>query len=629
MYLPDDKTDLAHDLIAKLYSRPFDESLVTEAAHAVTLLIDSHYFGLYLATNDRSRPMIISNNTPEFVSAYRSVAKEDFLLESVVSDHRECVLHRIRRRVENEPDKQNFISAVQNARPISDIVYLPIKIGEVVVGHWSLARAGLNSPIYTKDQLEAFRFVGNFLNDAFQRSLLPPPLVEETAYLDYHGHFVAIGAKIREAFDEIFGFHDVPDPRSSYREPGKNFLDGYRRFLLGPFQVGMDRLTLHTRERTFFFLFKLLRPKGLPLRNDRLPYASVSLLDQPFEQDAARAIGLRALARTYSFTAQESYVLLGIFTGRTCKEIATSLGIDESVVTYCTDTIYEKTGFRSRVDLVLGLSGNGTSNSVRKALDGSREMNAQADNLEALGLLAAQVGHEINTPNHVIALNASLLESLHRKFREDRARAREDGLPEAPENDFSLGEAEPLVKAILKASGQINQVLADLRSEVRPLSPPVPVDLGLVVRQTAATYESEWREGTNRMTVATPGIPTIILGVEYRLQQLVVNLVNNALHALADRDKAVSLIVEIQGREAVLTVADEGEGMSPAMQARLGTPFFTTRADRGGSGLGWGLCKEIAKEHKGRIELESRPGAGTMVRVRFPDASAFCSEPAD
>jgi signal transduction histidine kinase len=256
--------------------------------------------------------------------------------------------------------------------------------------------------------------------------------------------------------------------------------------------------------------------------------------------------------------------------------------------------------------------------SMQKEFDRFQERNAQADRLGTLGLLTAKVGHEINTPNHVIALNASLLDSLHRQVREDRMRAREDGLREVRDEDSRLRQAQPLVNAIIKASGQINQVLSNLRSEIRPQDPPVRVDLGLVVLQTAQLYEARWRQESSRMAVRTPGAPVVILGVEFRLQQLIVNLVTNSLHSLADRDKAVFLSVETRDGQAVLIVADEGQGMTPEVQARLGTPFFTTRRAQDGTGFGWGLCQEIVKEHEGCLELESRIGAGTTVRALFP-----------
>jgi signal transduction histidine kinase len=246
----------------------------------------------------------------------------------------------------------------------------------------------------------------------------------------------------------------------------------------------------------------------------------------------------------------------------------------------------------------------------------NEELNATRDRLRTLGLLTAQVGHELNSPNHVIALNALLLETLYTNLKQERVRAREDGLDIA-DDDARLSSAFPIIKAIVKASGQIGQVLTNLRSEVRPQDSAVVLDLGLVVRQTAELYELRWREETSRMRIETPRHPILIRGVEFRLQQLLINLVTNSLHALSDREKGVTVTVE-QRDGAVLVVADEGVGMSAEVQAQLGTSFFTTRSAQQGTGFGWGLCQEIAQEHHGEIELQSREGVGTTVTVRFP-----------
>ncbi len=259
------------------------------------------------------------------------------------------------------------------------------------------------------------------------------------------------------------------------------------------------------------------------------------------------------------------------------------------------------------------------------------ELNQTRERLWSLGLLTAQVGHELNTPNHVIALNASLLDSFHRKVRETLIRAQEDGQIESPllEFDFKLSETEGLIKAITKASGQINQIVANLRFEVLPQNSPVPLDLAQVVHSTSKLYEVRWREDTDHLVVQTPFVPVYISGVEFRLQQLIVNLVSNALHALPDRSKSVTLKVAFDKNEAILSVNDEGEGMSSEVQDKLGTPLFTTRQAQQGTGFGWSLCQEIVKEHHARLEFESYLGVGTSVRIYFPCSSTAYSVPAE
>jgi DNA-binding CsgD family transcriptional regulator len=347
MYLSDDKLGLMQE----------HEALVLEVAPSVCQLTDAQYFTFVISSpNKRSGPLLITNDPPEHIPIYLSVSREDFLMDSIISNHKECVLHRLPQYRQPPRLNQHFINAVQSVRPISDIVYIPITMSDMFIGAWSAARAGLDGPQYTNGQLEVFRFVVAFLNDAFARSLLPPPLEEDTAYLDYHGHVVQVGAIIKNAFDMIFGRGLIREAKPCHDDLRKLFRDGYQRFLHGPFKIGMDRLTLHSRNRNYSFLFKLLRPHGLPLHVDGIPFASVILLDETVEQGSAQVLDWPGLSQIYSFTRRESQVILGIFKGQTNKEIAFNLGVDESTVKRHTHNIYEKSGFSSRVELVLGLN---------------------------------------------------------------------------------------------------------------------------------------------------------------------------------------------------------------------------------------------------------------------------------
>ena len=347
MYLSTEKVGLARDLITTLYARPFSEALVLEAAQSLCRIVDAHYFSLFRAPlRKRSVPLRIGNNPPEYGPAYDSVAREDFLLHHVVTTHGECVLHQTPQSDPSYPEDQNFIQTVQSARPISDHFYAPITMHRMLIGVWGLARAGLKSPIYTENDLDVIRFITGFLSDAFTRSLVPPPVEEDAAYLDYQGHIVQSGVKIQETFDTLFGPDDL----------GTVFKDSYRNFLHGPFKVGMDRVTLHAQNATYSFLFTLLRPGGIPFRLEGIPYASVRLLDLAALERVSHVLDWPALSGIYSLTTREDQVLAGIFKGHSNKMIAYRLGIDEGTVKYYTYKIFEKTGLHSRTELVLNLS---------------------------------------------------------------------------------------------------------------------------------------------------------------------------------------------------------------------------------------------------------------------------------
>jgi DNA-binding CsgD family transcriptional regulator len=344
------------ELIRRLYGLPFSNALVHDAARTIGQVSNVQYFSLFLFANDgKSKKLVITNNPSDYIPVYFSVARKDFLMESLITTGREVVLRRMPDY--DQSGHQGFIRVVQNARPISDVFYLPVKSKGVVDGFWSLARAGLKSPGFTDSDLELFRFMTAFLNDAFLRSLATPPLEEDVAHLDFQGHVLDAGARIKEAFDQLFGHGRASIPWKEQSAEYDAFLKQYRLFLHGPFRVGMDRLTIANERGRYSFLFTVIRRDGMAPLYDRLPHASVRLLDSPSKPVPKDSFDVATAARQYGLTTRECDVVRGIYQAKSNKEIAFSLGIDESTVKRHTHNIYEKTGLRSRVELVQELSG--------------------------------------------------------------------------------------------------------------------------------------------------------------------------------------------------------------------------------------------------------------------------------
>jgi signal transduction histidine kinase len=116
-----------------------------------------------------------------------------------------------------------------------------------------------------------------------------------------------------------------------------------------------------------------------------------------------------------------------------------------------------------------------------------------------------------------------------------------------------------------------------------------------------------------------PGLPRLRSGSDL-LVRVLANLVDNALHASAASDVVSVIVIEESGR-LCFEVSDRGCGMDAAVAARAFEPFFTTRSERGGSGLGLAVCRDLVRGLGGTIELDSAPGAGTRVRVTLPLAA--------
>ncbi|HEO70628.1 MAG TPA: HAMP domain-containing histidine kinase, partial [Candidatus Hydrogenedentes bacterium] len=105
-----------------------------------------------------------------------------------------------------------------------------------------------------------------------------------------------------------------------------------------------------------------------------------------------------------------------------------------------------------------------------------------------------------------------------------------------------------------------------------------------------------------------------------RLEQVVINLVQNACQALPDPEAAITLSTRYDAEEnaVVLEVADEGCGIPSESLPHVTDPFFTTKRASGGTGLGLSIASSIVMEHGGRMTFDSAPGKGTRVSVTLP-----------
>jgi len=364
MYVNREQQKVLHKIVKRLYAAPLTESLIREICKYACELVDAQYFHF----DSLADPIFVSNSPPDFINAIMSIRNDDFMLRYVMSTHRECGGRRYYiTQLQDEKWAVDFMSVVQETRPISDNIYFPVDVNGFVIGTWGLACAGPgpNGRAYTENQFEMLRFISSFINDAFQRSFIPPPLVDEIAYLDYQGNVIGQGPIIKEAFDRLFGKDLILTETPCHDDLRTVFRRNYAAFIGGTFTVGMDRFELCSEDVRYSFLFSLLNPEGLPLHVKGIPIASVQLLSREAIKEIGQVVERRRITRIYSLTKKEEDVALEILKGKMNKEIAETLGMDEGAVKWFTHSIYEKTGFRSRTQLVIGLISN-TNNRPNK-----------------------------------------------------------------------------------------------------------------------------------------------------------------------------------------------------------------------------------------------------------------------
>jgi PAS domain S-box-containing protein len=223
----------------------------------------------------------------------------------------------------------------------------------------------------------------------------------------------------------------------------------------------------------------------------------------------------------------------------------------------------------------------------------------QAEKLTSLGLLAAGVAHEVNTP---LAVISNYIQMLAKQL---------------PAGDARQSLIDKIVKQTFRASEIVNHLLNFSRTGAAEFQ---PVSLNQVVEETLSLLTHPFRSG--RVQVIrnlSPELPAV-LGSGNRLQQVFLNLFLNARDAMPSggmlevRSSAHNGSVEVE-------VTDTGAGISRENLARIFDPFFTTKATARGTGLGLSVSYGIIKEHAGKIEVRSTPGKGTSFRLEFPAAT--------
>jgi len=246
----------------------------------------------------------------------------------------------------------------------------------------------------------------------------------------------------------------------------------------------------------------------------------------------------------------------------------------------------------------------------------------QVSKMVALGTLVSGVAHEINNPNNFIMLNAPLL-----------LEAWESSKPILEEyydknGDFLIGgmpytemrENIPvLFSGILDGSNRIKQIVEDLRDFVRRDGSDMTqwFDVNGVIRSAISLLSNILMKATTHFSVEYGDSLPPLKGNFQRFEQVIINLIQNACQALPNTQRGIFLSTSYDEKRQVIVVSvrDEGMGIPADVLPRIEEPFFTTKHDFGGLGLGLSISSRIVKEHGGTLNFTSEQGKGTTTEV--------------
>jgi PAS domain S-box-containing protein len=219
-----------------------------------------------------------------------------------------------------------------------------------------------------------------------------------------------------------------------------------------------------------------------------------------------------------------------------------------------------------------------------------------SEKMAAIGLLAAGVAHEVNTPLTGISSFTQLL--LERSDAEDPRRE--------------------LLEKIERQTFRAAKIVNNLLNLARPSTgEAAPVDVNVIVGDVLSLLEHQLRTSHIQVRRELSESPVLVKGQEYKLQQVFLNLFLNARDAMP-KGGWLTVATRVRGGDAIVEVADTGVGIPPEHLARIYDPFFTTKAEGRGTGLGLSVTYGIVQEHGGTLSCESDYGQGTRFRLVLP-----------
>jgi hypothetical protein len=220
---------------------------------------------------------------------------------------------------------------------------------------------------------------------------------------------------------------------------------------------------------------------------------------------------------------------------------------------------------------------------------------AERERLASLGVLAAGVAHEVNTPIAGLSSYAQML------------------LADTPPGDPRYAILKKMERQTFRAAHLVNNLLEFARPRART---PLKTDLRGVLVNAAESVETAFAGRRLELEADPDGPPALVIGDPRDLEQVFVNLLTNARDA-SPEGGVVTCQLERAGESIRVTIADRGTGLSASVAERVFQPFYTTKKS-GGTGLGLAISRDIVRRHGGTIALSAREGGGAEARVELP-----------
>ncbi len=249
----------------------------------------------------------------------------------------------------------------------------------------------------------------------------------------------------------------------------------------------------------------------------------------------------------------------------------------------------------------------------------------QADKMASLGILSAGIAHEINNPNQYIMSTAPRLRAIWESvltITDEYYGHNGDFLLGGMSYERNRDKITEYNSRIFESSKKINSIVSNMKNYYRMEDSDnvTEIDLNKVVHSAISLLSNMIRKHTDVFYLDLQPDLLYIKGNFQRLEQVIINIIQNACQALHEKSEKISLetLCDKKMKKVILRISDEGRGISLKDIPLVVNPFFTTKRESGGTGLGLSVVAKIIEEHTGNMVIESEVNSGTTVTIEFP-----------
>jgi PAS domain S-box-containing protein len=267
----------------------------------------------------------------------------------------------------------------------------------------------------------------------------------------------------------------------------------------------------------------------------------------------------------------------------------------------------------------------------------------QTQKLESIGQLAAGIAHEINTPIQFVGDNIRFLSVVFTDLRAVLDRYQEllmsaksgncspalikacEAETQRTDLDYVTEEIPTAIAQTMEGVERIAKIVRAMKDFAHPGSEEkAPANLNAAIESTVTVSRNEWKYVADLKTDLAPDLPPVPCLVS-QLNQAILNMIVNAVHAIADTVKVtgqkglITIVSRRDGNNAEIRITDTGTGIPDDIRPKIFDPFFTTKEVGKGTGQGLAIARSVVVDkHQGAIAVESEVGKGTTFIIRLP-----------